>query len=60
MVIAISSPPRAYIKTNKINVLFNLVDLLFENTHLLENKNEFRRPIQYPKTEAKFIFAVKI
>ena len=34
--------------------------LLFENTHLLENKNEFRRPIQYPTTEAKFILAVEI
>ena len=33
---------------------------LFENTHLLENKNEFRRPIQYPKTEDKLIFKVKI
>ena len=34
--------------------------LLFENTHLLENKNEFRRPIEYPKIEDKFIFAEKI
>ena len=36
------------------------MNLLFENTHLLDNKNEFKRPIQYPKTEDKFIFAVKI
>ena len=34
--------------------------LLFENTHRLENKNELSRPIQYPKTEDKFIFDVKI
>tara|TARA_Y100001933_G_C18587351_1_gene392377 strand:- start:302 stop:412 length:111 start_codon:yes stop_codon:yes gene_type:complete len=34
--------------------------LLFENTHLLENKNEFKRPIQYPKIEDKFIFEVEI
>ena len=32
---------------------------LFENTHLLENKKEFKRPIQYPKTEDKFILDVK-
>ena len=34
--------------------------LLFENTHLLENKNELRRPIKYPKIDDKFIFNVII
>jgi len=34
--------------------------LLFENTHLLEKINEFRRPVQYPKIEDKFILDVQI
>tara|TARA_Y100001978_G_scaffold167475_1_gene155582 strand:- start:146 stop:346 length:201 start_codon:yes stop_codon:yes gene_type:complete len=43
-----------------MNALSSLIYLLFKNTHLLENKNELSRPIQYPKIEDKFIFEVKI
>ena len=60
MVIVISIPPRAYTNTNIINALSSLMYLLFENTHLLENKNELSRPIKYPKKEDKLIFDVKI